>query len=519
MSPTNACRRGGIAIADVVVALALAGGALLIVLVATRVGPAIGHDSATYLSAAGNFLSGGRYADFTLQPLTAFPPAYSILLAGGEWLGISGVDAGRYVNAGSMASTVLLSWFLARRLTSSRIAALLLAALVACSIDLLHIAESVRSEAAFIPLVLLCLLSLDFALRVDGQHAKVWCLTAGAVAGTAFLVRYAAIALLIAGVLAILACTRRMGWRVAIGRALLFAGAGALLPALWVARNASAHTDDVLGPRISNPQSLATLLRTTARAVGAVFVPEQAAEAAAVVLAVVGGIGLWYMLRRRHLAAWTDRQLLVVLSTFVGVYLIFVMASQRLAGSALDGRIASPIYVPLLLLGLACIEQYFGDTRVADAFVARHKVAVGSVAALLFCAFAVAATLLSSMAVPPGELIGARLGDSLAQSVKELPKGALVASNSPHFLWYASAHQPIVRSPGVAVPGGNPRPISVAELQHRACSHASAYLAWFSRGERDVLDSPEKLADVLALKSVARTKDGVLYRVQPVADC
>src|SRR5256885_16861018 len=76
--------------------------------------------------------------DGTLVPLTHLAPLYALLLTPGEWTGITAAGWSRWHNAFCFALTIILVAALARRAGASHPVALLSAALLAASVELLQ---------------------------------------------------------------------------------------------------------------------------------------------------------------------------------------------------------------------------------------------------------------------------------------------------------------------------------------------------------------------------------------------
>jgi hypothetical protein len=86
----HAARRPGTprpAGAPLVVAIVVAVSSALLVAAATRHGGAVSPDSATYASGAQNLAHGAGYLDFQGQPITDWPPGFSVLLAAAHLTG------------------------------------------------------------------------------------------------------------------------------------------------------------------------------------------------------------------------------------------------------------------------------------------------------------------------------------------------------------------------------------------------------------------------------------------------
>src|SRR5689334_23211459 len=63
--------------------------AVILVVVGTRQGSALSPDSADYISGARNLAAGRGFVNYSLQPITTFPPGFSATLALGDRLGLN----------------------------------------------------------------------------------------------------------------------------------------------------------------------------------------------------------------------------------------------------------------------------------------------------------------------------------------------------------------------------------------------------------------------------------------------
>src|SRR5260370_8930666 len=105
----------------------------------------------------------------------------------------------------------------------------------------------------FCDLVLGLLVALEDATGAagaSGERRDRWLLAAGLLAAMAFLVRYAGVALVVVGVVTVVASSRRAPWRTLFGRLAIFLTGAGSLPALWVLHNATSAAPAVLGPRV-----------------------------------------------------------------------------------------------------------------------------------------------------------------------------------------------------------------------------------------------------------------------------
>ncbi len=503
--------RGGVASGWLAPA-SLAAVAGLATWVATRHGPGLSPDSVTYISAARNLAAGHGYVDLTGQANTTFAPGFSAMLAAGQWLGLSVLTAARALNAGAFAGIVLLSWVLVRRHVDSRTLALVTTGLIACSPALLNVTDEAWSEPLFCVLLLLFVLVIEDAIQAPIRSPRLvaW---AGAVAGFAFLIRYAALALFITGVLALVAFRPRLGLRARLWDAAVFTTVGAVLPALWIARNATSHATYLLGPRVVNPDGVDRILTLWLGGIKELVVPTTAVALWALLAlptAALMAFGLRAVVHGRHDQSG-GRRSVVPLVAFVGVYSVFIVVSGKLSGSSVDSRTVMPVYVPLVLLGSWLVSRAAdgaATTRWRRLVDRRVLLAVGG-AALAFYVAWFTTVAWSDGQVGRGYAAVSVVHSALARRVRRLPPGAVVITNAPWALYFASGHQPVEPQPGPLGPASSLVPPTVDELADRACS-APVYVAWY--GKPDAHATRGRLP-ARALQRVQRLADGTLYRV------
>jgi 4-amino-4-deoxy-L-arabinose transferase-like glycosyltransferase len=220
-------------------------GALLVVSVAasawllllTDKGLGIGSDSAVYLAGAENLLAGKgfvwRGGDQEPQPITHYPPLYSMVLSAGLRLNASPESVARGLNAFLMGANTWLVGALVGLLSSSGIAAVFGALVFAVSKETLGLHSWAMSDPLYLFFVLLSLTGAVQTVSVRsgrGTRLVMWI-----AASLAFLTRYVGVSTMAVPVVATLAIgkTKRE-------RAVKAAGALtlAMLPGLsWLARN------------------------------------------------------------------------------------------------------------------------------------------------------------------------------------------------------------------------------------------------------------------------------------------
>lgn len=483
--------------------------------VATRHGPGLSPDSVTYLSAARNLAAGHGYIDLTGQANTTFAPGYPAVLAAGQVIGLSLTTAARLVNVISFAAIVVLSWMLLRRHVSSPRLVLAATAAVALSPAVLNVAHQAWSESLFCAVLLVFVLVLEDVVAAHPPSLRLIA-TAGLIAGVAFLVRYAASALIITGVLVLLTARRPTRWPTRWLQVGVFALAAAPLPALWVLRNATSGAPYVLGPRVAVSSSVWSLVVLFADHVKELLVPTSSTAVWAVVVTPVAvvvavGAGAAIRARVRHQPLVGSRSVAPLLG-YLGVYAAFVLIAGKVSGASIDVRTIMPIYLPLVIVGAWLVEEARQSGPWATRLWRHPSIGLAVAGAcLVFYGGWFGQASWSDGTIARGYAVARVVHSPLAAAVRRLPAGALVVTNSPWSLYYGSGHQPIVPMPGPLAPAISLVPPTLDVLTDASCAHA-VYLAWFGATPPPVMAGSSPGPAGARLLTV---RDGVVVRLRP----
>lgn len=223
-TPTSRLLRTTWAFFAALALLAVAGGWLLFY--ATPQGLGLNDDSIAYIAGARSLLSGQGYREIWLisaGPVTHFPPGFPSALAFFSLVtGIDPLRAARLLNGLLFGLNIFLMGWLALRMTKSRTVGLLTALLFLLTPSLLRIHSNAMSEALYVFFTLVTFLLLDFYFsphpnpspRGRGAGGEGLLLAAGLITSFAFLTRYAALALLATGIVALVILhSERSEWR------------------------------------------------------------------------------------------------------------------------------------------------------------------------------------------------------------------------------------------------------------------------------------------------------------------
>ncbi|MBI5298076.1 MAG: phospholipid carrier-dependent glycosyltransferase [Chloroflexi bacterium] len=233
--------------------LAIAGGGLLFY--ATPQGLGLNDDSIAYVAGARSLLEGRGYREIWIVsagPVTHFPPGFPTTLAFTSLVtGIDPLRAARLLNVLLFVFNTFLMGWLALRMTKSRVVGLLTAALFLLTPSLLKIHSNAMSEPLYVFFTLVTFLLLDFyfyphplPLREApqwGSRIREWgwgeglLLAAGLITSLAFLTRYAALALLATGVVALV--IMHSEWRKRLVSAGIYLAGFVPFVVAWTIRN------------------------------------------------------------------------------------------------------------------------------------------------------------------------------------------------------------------------------------------------------------------------------------------
>ncbi len=203
---------------------------------ATPAGIGLTNDSIAYIAGARGILSGQGYSDIwlatRLEPITHYPPMFSLVLAGVGLTGLDPLRGARLVNVLLFGLNTILMGLTGWKMTRSRVAGLVLAGLFSFNNALLYVHAFALSEPLFLCFSLLSFLAFTFYI----ERSSARCLAASGVAvGLAYLTRYSGLAL-VATILVALVFLES-GWRKRIKAGLIFMASAVPWMAAWMLRN------------------------------------------------------------------------------------------------------------------------------------------------------------------------------------------------------------------------------------------------------------------------------------------
>jgi len=342
----------------------LAVGGIWLLAYSTPYGLSLNDDSIAYIAGARSILAGQGYREAWLAtngPVTHFPPGFPALLALiGYITGLDPVRGARALNGLLFGLNIGLTGWLAWRMTRSRMAGIISAALVLLNSSLLYIHTRAMSEPLYIFLMLIAFVLVDLYFK---EQKKYILILLGIILGWAYLARYAALSLL-ATMLALMLILHGE-WRKRI-RSFLIVAAGSLPWVIaWSIRNrvvADTLTNRVLGWHPITPDNwmlavdtLSTFFIPVTRWRRAI--PDSIHIFALLMIALIVLVWVLYKgLPRLFKPSRVPMPVVLPLTNGLHIvaYMLVLIATMYLFDKAtkFQDRILSPIYISIILLGI-----------------------------------------------------------------------------------------------------------------------------------------------------------------------
>ena len=472
-------------------------------------GAAVGTDSMVFLSTALNFLAGEGWQDFTGRPLVTWPPLFPLLLAGGGWVGIEPLEAGRWINATAFGLTILAAGCWLRSNLRSRWLALAATATIAASLPLSNWASHFMTDPLFVLFTLLALIQLAAFLNRKTDAPLWW---AAVFTALAALTRYPGVALIGTGVLMLLPLAR-------LRHTLVF-GAVSSLPLLAVlARNWTVSETLTGRDTKGSGQSLSEGLSQTVEVFREWVVPPNAPDGLAYLLwlavGLVGLAGAVVALRGHHSPkrpAYFRLGPVLPFGWFALIYLAFIVAVVPFTvAPGIHDRFLLPVYMPLLLAAVFLLDRSLSIEAAGWMATARYGLAalvlLGALTHVGFSAREnLRLTVQAQVAGYPPQAYNAahwQHSETLKYLRDHLAEGRIFSNHAP-LAWFAN------RRPGTGkyqdIPRDYPQEIQRIEV--------GAHIVWFrefhnrAHAGYDLID----LRVLPGVELVAEGTDGLVLR-------
>ncbi len=416
----------------------------------TPLGLGLNDDSIAYIAGARSILNGNGYREAWLatnEPVTHFPPGFpSVLAFIGFVSNLDPVRGARALNGLLFGLNIALTGWIGWRMTRSRIAGILAAALTLLNSSLLYIHTRAMSEPLYIFLMLLSFLLLDYYFERSRNYLLI---ALGFTLGWAYLARYAAVSLLATIIAVLLILHASWGKRLKSVIVLSLSAFPWIIG--WSLRNrimGGSFTNRVLGWHPVNLENwglgvktfmeFLVPLRSARKALGQIPASNE------IILIVIGvSLLVWVLYKglphffRPAQAAKPD-----VLSFTNALYVMAYMSVLVLTMTLFDAatkfqvRILSPIYISLILLSMALGTWLWREKH----FLWKPILVVCVAGGLVM--FANSQVLAVQDFRKGGEVFaGEKWFDSDAiATLQQLPPDVLILSNEPGVVYLYTGH-------------------------------------------------------------------------------
>lgn len=415
-----------------IILLTLAFAGVTLLYLATPFGAGLINDSIAYVAGARALLQGRGYSEIwlasALEPITHYPPLFSLVLAGLGALGLEPLLAARWLNAALFGLNGLLLAALAWRASRRAWLAALAGSLYLLNVNLFGVHSYAITEPLFLTF---CLLAFGLWEELLFQRRLRLAFFLGLTVGFAILTRYVGLALFAALGLAMWLEIRP--WRERFTFTALYALSSLPLPLLWLLRNQfSAHvaTNRQVAFYGFPWQNLPLGAENITRFVIPFSFTWKALSdwemllSGALLFGVLMALGLLW---RRGESASRLQKLSLAGGLFALVYLALLLVSMSFFDPATRflQRILAPFYLGLLLLVLALLEALWQAPRF------RFGLALAALMAQLFAFGLLTQTAFDLRQDGQGYAAPRWSQSGAAQFLRTLPAQTSIYTNSP----------------------------------------------------------------------------------------
>jgi hypothetical protein len=491
-----------------------------VLLYSTRWGVGLSPDSVVYISAARSLLAGAGFSVPSelegFSPITHYPPLYSGLLAVIGLFGSDPLEGAKWLNAAIFALNIFLTGGLLFAVFGVFQLSIVVALVALTAFPLVQVHTMAWSESPFILCQLLSLHLLLLYLKVASKGNLV---LASVGAGLSSLFRYAGLSIVSSGVLAILflSCTDR---RHKGTDALLFAGIGLLPTIIWTARNWQLAGEVVNRTVTFHPAALEQMLMLPA-VIGGWFSLSWSLSwdfrALIWVGMAVGGFVFSYSALGKAKSIdvrQADKTGILMIVVIVNYLTMLVLSLIFLdAQIPVDTRTLSPIYVPLVVFGIAVTIRLLA---VPIAGSSGRLLITICLSLLLAAQFPVSLNWLQFSFQSGIGYAGRQWKESQTlNKLKHSASSTVIFSNAPDVL-YALLNRPaimIARKTHTDTNLPNQQyPSQMLELGRRLKDDGALLVYFHGIHWRWYLPTAKELEQSLNLQAFARESDGVIYQ-------
>jgi hypothetical protein len=497
--------------------------ALMTLLLATRWGIGTATDSAAYVQATRSLLNGKGFSLPTAgggtSPMIQWPPLYPMMLAAGGLFHVEPLDAARWLHAFLFAANILLVGVIVRSYTNScGWASVLSSFLTLSSLGMLQIHSTALSEPLFFLLSLLAIFLMG--KYVENKRLSTLVTFCGA-ATLACLTRYAGVAVLATGVVAIILSSSQTRAR-KTGHLVVYVSISSAVVGSWIFRNLSLGKTTMNRPLVFHPMAFNDF-RSCADLVSLWLLPPQIPPCVRQIIAVAAGgalltLGFQSMRRRRRVppedVKLSSEKPLWLLASFIVIYVGVLVASMTFlqAAVATPERYLLPLFTTGLILAVAriCGRRSTNRTAPAQALFALLMLAIAG-----WYSWQASNWLIQSNREGIGFSSKAWQQSETIQMVRTLPDRQVIYTNmrAPIYLHTRRVANALPRKISMITLRPNKHYALELTRIREALKAQTAIVVWFGKDRRRYLygASRKELIDELHLVPIHALADGVIY--------
>jgi len=480
-------------------------------------------DSIGYLKAADNLLSGHGLttSEFpgVYQPLTQYPPLYSIVLAAGGWFIGDTLQAARIIAGTIFGLNILIVGLLLYTSIRSTIwPAMIGSGVMLVASPMINVHVMAWSEPLFILLCLLSLLALS-AFFAKGKFALL--LVAAVLTSLAALTRYAGMALVLTQLIGILFYSKG-NWVKRVREIFIF-GFISVLPLLayllYNQRVSGSATNRILSFHPVTLPQIGLGIRTVSAWFGlpAALPIESILIGTGLILALI----VFVMIKQPKPEQVNSvgnpynaspTRIFSLLAIFTGVYGLFLLFSISFldANTELDGRILSPIYVTILILIIDRTTRFLYPLK-ASIWKLVATIPIGLI--LVNYLIGTVSTLSSNRFYGIGFSTPVWRDSPLIEEIQTLPADTLIYTNIPEGI-YLHTGRPAARLPRkffLSSQEVNLQFESEISQIGRQLVTGQSVIAFSNFPDRSENPSLQDIQEVIHLSRVVEVADGSIY--------
>ena len=500
----------------------------ILILLSTPWGIGVSPDSVTYIGGARSLVAGSGFSMKTtfgaIEPITHFPPLYSMLLSLSGFFSVDPMAGARWINALLFGLNIFLAGYIVHRQLPASQAFFWLPLFASLAVltapPMLEIHLMAWTEALYLCLGFSGLTALATYLK---RFELGYLLLSALLISAAFLTRYAGAALLATGFLGVIlygppTILRRLK------SASLFVFTSLIVPVLWMVGNyLSAGTATSRGLSL-HPIGLSKIREAIMTVSSWVLVPESASVWIKII--PLGAFALIYVYMtyiRQGRAGRVERVrqsyvpvFVKLLVLFVIVYLFFLVFSISFldANTPLDSRILSPVFLSGVIIFIYMVGEVL--TQFQKQTPIKSSILVLAVAFIAVNAWNGSTLLVRGYEQGIGYNSLEWNQSGILREVEKLPEQVVIYTNVPEavYFFFDRAAMSIPRKFESTRGQANPNYQAEIEVMRSTMENQAGVVVFFSNLKRPTLISEEELALQLPVRALVQVADGVIYTMQ-----